>query len=62
MKKFTLSISPDYVQDWSEKDGIREFIQNAIDQENAEPDNVAHIKASDGCLNISIASLISGFS
>lgn len=32
VKKFTLSISPDYVQDWSEKDGIREFIQNAIDQ------------------------------
>lgn len=52
MKKFTLTISPEYVKNWTEFDAIREFVQNAIDQENADEDNKAYIKTSSGCLII----------
>ena len=52
MKTFTLTISPDYVQDWTEQDAIREFVQNAIDQESADSSNVAYIKAATGCIII----------
>lgn len=37
-KTFTLTISPDYVKNWTEQDAIREFIQNWIDQRNQEPE------------------------
>lgn len=39
MAKFELSISPDYVPDWTLEDAFRELFQNAIDQEAQFPDN-----------------------
>lgn len=50
MTQFTLTISPDYVKDWTQEDAVREFIQNALDQESDE--NLASIKASTGCIII----------
>lgn len=52
MKTFTLTISPDYVKDWTAQDGIREFIQNALDQETMDKDNTATIKVADGLILI----------
>lgn len=43
-KTFTLTISPDYVKNWTEQDAIREFIQNWIDQRNQEPEAGSAIK------------------
>lgn len=51
-KTFTLTISPDYVKNWTEQDAIREFIQNWIDQRNQEPEAGSAIKSSKGCLII----------
>ena len=44
-KTFTLTISPDYVKNWTEQDAIREFIQNWIDQRNQEPEAGSAIKS-----------------
>lgn len=52
MKVFQLTLSPEYVKDWSVVDGIREFIQNSIDQEVLDKKNVSSIKASLGCMII----------
>ena len=54
-KTFTLTISPDYVKNWTEQDAIREFIQNWIDQRNQEPEAGSAIKSS----NISLFSFFS---
>ena len=43
-KTFTLTISPDYVKNWTEQDAISEFIQNWIDQRNQEPEAGSAIK------------------
>ena len=51
-KTFTLTISPEYVKNWTEQDAIREFIQNWIDQRNQEPESGSAIKSSKGCLII----------
>lgn len=51
-KTFQLTLSPDYVKDWTAQDGIREFIQNSLDQESVEENNKSYVKASDGCLII----------
>ena len=51
-KTFTLTISPDYVKNWTEQDAISEFIQNWIDQRNQEPEAGSSIKSSKGCLII----------
>ena len=34
-----LSLSMDYVPKWSYKEGIREFLQNALDQYDEDPSN-----------------------
>ena len=39
MGKFELTLSSDYVPDWTVADAIRELFQNAIDQEAEKPDN-----------------------
>jgi len=52
MARYTLTISPDYVKDWSVKDAIRELIQNAIDQESIDVDNSKDIYSIDNNLYI----------
>ncbi len=39
MPKFELSISPDYIPEWTEIDAVRELFQNALDQEKENPEN-----------------------
>lgn len=39
MSKFELSLSKDYVADWSIIDGVRELFQNALDQETVNASN-----------------------
>lgn len=39
MSKFELSISPDYVPNWTVVDGVRELFQNALDQQTLLPNN-----------------------
>lgn len=52
MARYTLTISPDYVKDWSAKDAIRELIQNAIDQESLDENNNKDIYSIDNDLVI----------
>lgn len=39
MPRYELSVSPEYVKDWGVKEAIREIFQNALDQEQCDPDN-----------------------
>ena len=39
MKKFELSISPDYVADWGVIEAVRELFQNALDQQTINKNN-----------------------
>lgn len=39
MRKFELSVSPDYVPTWNVVDGVRELFQNSLDQQTTCPDN-----------------------
>jgi hypothetical protein len=50
LTKFQLTISSDYVSDWSAYEGVRESIQNALDgRDGGHP---MHIRHSNGSLNI----------
>ena len=42
-KKIELTITPNYVSDWSFQDALRELIQNGIDQQTLDPKNVFEI-------------------
>lgn len=39
MPRYELSISPDYVPNWTEIDAVREIFQNALDQQSIDPTN-----------------------
>lgn len=39
MRKYELTLSPDYVPDWRAVDAVRELFQNALDQEVMQKDN-----------------------
>ena len=41
MSKIELTISPNYVPNWTYVDAVRELFQNALDQATQNPDNVA---------------------
>jgi len=61
MKIFDLSISPNYVGNWSVSDAIRELLQNAIDQGNMEvnyEDNTLSIYSPD--VKLDVATLVLG--
>lgn len=39
MRRYELSISPNYVPDWGVVEAVREFFQNGIDEATRDPDN-----------------------
>ena len=39
MSRYELTISSDYVRHWGVWEGVREFFQNAIDEQNSNPDH-----------------------
>lgn len=55
MPRYTLTLSPNYVKGWSISDAIREFIQNAIDQESMDEDNKKSIKVEQDTLIVANA-------
>lgn len=52
MSKYELTISSNYVRHWGVWEGVREFFQNAIDEENSNPDHEMSWEYEDGCLTI----------
>lgn len=52
MTKYELSLTKDYVPDWTIVDAVRELFQNALDQETVEPTNKMFWAYKDGVLSI----------
>lgn len=54
MRKFELTITPDYANDWTLIDGVRELFQNALDQQEMNPDCPMYVDYSpeEECLRI----------
>ena len=52
MPRYTLTLSPNYVKSWTESNAIREFIQNAIDQESIDSSNKKDIYVEEDSLII----------
>lgn len=53
MPRYTLTISPDYVKNWTPKDAIRELLQNWIDQETIDKDNLKSLVLTEDSLILS---------
>lgn len=58
MARYTLTLSPDYVKSWTVSDAIREFLQNAIDQEGQDMENKKSIIIEGNTLRIANAKSI----
>lgn len=52
MSKYELSLSPEYVADWTVTDGVRELFQNALDQQTEHPNNLMFMKYENNVLSI----------
>ena len=52
MARYTLTISPDYVKDWTTEHAVREFLQNAIDQESLDSNNKMTLSYDDTSVTI----------
>lgn len=52
MTKYELSITKDYAPDWTVVDSIREFFQNALDQQTVNGDNPMFYEYKDGVFKI----------
>lgn len=54
MRKFELTITPDYANDWTLIDGVRELFQNALDQQEMGEDSQMYVDYSpeEECLRI----------
>lgn len=54
MRKFELTITPDYANDWTLIDGVRELFQNALDQQEMNSDSPMYVDYSpdEECLRI----------
>lgn len=50
--KFQLTISPDYVGEWTHVEAARELFQNALDNETLNPDNRMFFSYQDGLLRL----------
>lgn len=48
MRKYELSISADYVPEWGVVEAVREFFQNAIDEETRDSSNTMIFSYNEG--------------
>ena len=54
-KRFELGLARNYVSDWTVLNAIREFMQNAIDEEIAHPDNAYSVEYNENLKEMHIA-------
>ena len=55
MSKIELTISPNYVPTWTYLDAVRELFQNALDQEEQNPENVMRWSYDEDALSLTIS-------